>query len=150
MSVVSQQNSFLSRSIDLFLGFNFVFCLQKRRREEAERLRREEEERLRQQMAEEEARKEAERRHQAKMAEFERQRIQEEERLKHEAEEKRKEIERAEAEAKKRREDDVDDSKMVWVFGFRGLVCLLLTCPSVGPSVWWSAFCLSVTVCPSI
>jgi myosin-7 len=93
--------------------------LERKRREEAERLRREEEERLRKQMAEEEAKQEAERRHKEKMAELERQRIAEEEKLKREAEQKRKEIERAEAEAKKRREEDVDDSKMVdEMFGF--------------------------------
>ena len=64
-------------------------------------------------MAEEEAKREAERRHQQMMADLERQRIAEEESLKREAEQKRKKIERAEADAKKRREDDVDDSKMV-------------------------------------
>ncbi|XP_062521649.1 myosin-VIIa-like [Corticium candelabrum] len=113
--------------IKIQAGFRMILAIRKRkqlmlekkRREEAERLRREEEEHLRKRMAEEEARKEAERKHQQMMVELERQRIAEEEKLKREAEEKRKEIERAEAQAKKRREEDVDDSKMVdEMFGF--------------------------------
>lgn len=46
-----------------------ILRIEKKKREEAERLRREEEERLRREMEEEEARKEAERLHQVRLVE---------------------------------------------------------------------------------
>ncbi|XP_029197955.2 unconventional myosin-VIIa-like [Acropora muricata] len=92
---------------------------EKRKREEAERLRKLEEERLKKAMAADAARKEAERLHLERMAKIEEEEKQEHERKKREAEKKKQEIEVAEAMAKKRREEDVDDSKMVdEMFGF--------------------------------
>ena len=59
---------------------------------------------------------------QERMAKIEEEEKQEHERKKREAEKKKQEIEVAEAMAKKRREEDVDDSKMVsWGFFF---ICL--------------------------
>lgn len=93
--------------------------VEKKKREEAERLRKLEEERLRKAMAADAARKEAERLHQERMAKIEQEEKEEHERKKREAEKKKHEIEVAEAMAKKRREEDVDDSKMVdEMFGF--------------------------------
>ena len=62
------------------------------------------------------------RKSQERMAKIEEEEKQEHERKKREAEKKKQEIEVAEAMAKKRREEDVDDSKMVsWGFFF---ICL--------------------------
>ncbi|XP_068687074.1 unconventional myosin-VIIa-like [Montipora foliosa] len=92
---------------------------EKKKREEAEKIRKLEEERLKKAMAADAARKEAERLHKERMAKIEEEEKQEQERKKREAEKKKHEIEVAEAMAKKRREEDVDDSKMVdEMFGF--------------------------------
>ena len=114
-------NRRLKSIIKIQAGFRMILAMKKlrrlrieeQRRQEAERRRREEEERLRREMAEEEARKESERKMKEEMERMEQERREQEEREKREREEKRKEIERAEAEAKRRREEDVDDSKMV-------------------------------------
>ncbi|XP_065841115.1 myosin-VIIa-like [Oscarella lobularis] len=120
-------NRRLKSIIKIQAGFRMILAMKKlrrlrieeQRRQEAERRRREEEERLRREMAEEEARKESERKMKEEMERMEQERREQEEREKREREEKRKEIERAEAEAKRRREEDVDDSKMVdEMFGF--------------------------------
>ncbi|KAL9964836.1 hypothetical protein ACROYT_G028531 [Oculina patagonica] len=93
--------------------------VEKKKREEAERLRKLEEERLKKAMAADAAKKEAQRLHQERMAKIEQEEKEEHERKKREAEKKKHEIEMAEAMAKKRREEDVDDSKMVdEMFGF--------------------------------
>nr|XP_058950063.1 unconventional myosin-VIIa-like [Pocillopora verrucosa] len=93
--------------------------VEKKKREDAERLRKQEEERLKKAMAADAAEKEAQRLHQERMAKIEQEEKEEHERKKREAEKKKHEIEVAEAMAKKRREEDVDDSKMVdEMFGF--------------------------------
>ncbi|PFX22115.1 unconventional myosin-VIIa-like isoform X2 [Stylophora pistillata] len=93
--------------------------VEKKKREEAEKLRKLEEERLKKAMAADAAEKEAQRLHQERMAKIEQEEKEEHERKKREAEKKKHEIEVAEAMAKKRREEDVDDSKMVdEMFGF--------------------------------
>eukprot|EP00118_Oscarella_pearsei_P013161 m.102210 g.102210 ORF g.102210 m.102210 type:complete len:2208 (+) comp37156_c0_seq4:160-6783(+) len=120
-------NRRLKSIIKIQAGFRMILAkkqlrrlrFEEKRRQEAERRRREEEERLSREMAEVEARRESERRMKEEMERLEKERQEEEEREKREREERRKEIQKAEAEAKRRREEDVDDSKMVdEMFGF--------------------------------
>ena len=95
--------------------------IEKRKKEEAERLRKEEEERLRRMKSEAEARKEAERMHQERLKQIDEEEKRAEARREEERKERAKEVRRMEEEAKQRRDMPVEDSKVVEeMFGFLG------------------------------
>eukprot|EP00112_Aurelia_sp_Birch-Aquarium-sp1_P015328 Seg339.1 transcript_id=Seg339.1/GoldUCD/mRNA.D3Y31 product=Myosin-VIIa protein_id=Seg339.1/GoldUCD/D3Y31 len=108
-------------------GFKMVYAkkeLAKRKKEhiqkvEAERLRKEEETRLRKAMSAEKAKREAERLMKERLAQMEAEQQREEIERKEQLQTKKTQIEEAEASAKRRREEDIDDSKIVdEMFGF--------------------------------
>ena len=95
--------------------------IERKKKEEAERLHREEEERLRQKMREAEAKREAERLHQERLKKIEDDKKRDEERREEERRMRVKEVKKMEEEAKQRRDMPVEDSKVVEeMFGFLG------------------------------
>ena len=95
--------------------------IEKRKKEDAERIRREEEERLRQQMREVEAKREAERLHRERLKQIEEEKKRDEEQMEEERRVKAEEVRRREKEAQQRRDMPVEDSQVVEeMFGFLG------------------------------
>ena len=112
--------------------------IERKKKEEAERLHREEEERLRQKMREVEAKREAERLHQERLKKIEDDKKRDEERREEERRMRVKEVKKMEEEAKQRRDMPVEDSKVVEeMFGFLGDQ----QAGEIDPCKFYSAFC---------
>lgn len=117
----------LSSIIKIQAGFRKVIAsrkvqllrIEKRKRDEADRLRKEEEKRLRAEMSREAARKEAERLHQERLELIEKEKYEELERMRKEGHARREQAEQLEFDAEQRRDMPIDDSKIVeQMFGF--------------------------------